>query len=61
MVNFYTVTFDNSEFTLLNNVSRKNVYFDHPYFPWEDVPKDNTYGLLRGFFSRKTIQRHIIN
>lgn len=50
---FSTITFDNgSEFALLDNVSGTDVYFAHPYSPWERGTNENTNGLLREFFPK---------
>lgn len=51
--NFKTITFDNgSEFALLDNVSGTDIYFAHPYSPWERGSNENANGLLREFFPK---------
>ena len=53
-----TLTFDNgSEFVLHEKVARAldaETYFAHPYSSWERGINENTNGLLRQFFPKKT-------
>lgn len=53
-----TVTLDNgTEFTYFEWIEDRlgtKVYFAHPYSSWERGTNENTNGLLRQYFSRKT-------
>ena len=53
-----TLTFDNgSEFVLHEKVARAldaETYFAHPYSSWERGINENTNGLIRQFFPKKT-------
>jgi len=53
-----TLTFDNSsEFVRHEKVARSlnaETYFVRPYSSWEHGINENTYGLLRQFFPKKT-------
>ncbi|WP_156656223.1 IS30 family transposase, partial [Secundilactobacillus malefermentans] len=48
-----TITFDNgAEFSSLSQVHGTDIYFAHPYSPWERGTNENTNGLLREFFPK---------
>jgi IS30 family transposase len=53
-----SMTYDNGrEFALHRRIEWKNqmtVYFTHPYHSWERGTNENTNGLLRQFFPKKT-------
>ena len=50
---FKTITFDNgAEFSSLSQVAGTDIYFAHPYSPWERGTNENTNGLLREFFPK---------
>ena len=53
-----TLTFDNgSEFVKHEKIGRAlnaETYFAHPYSSWERPINENTNGLLRQFFPKKT-------
>ncbi len=50
---FHSVTFDNgSEFALLDQVAGTQVYFAHPYAPWERGSNENQNGLIREFIPK---------
>lgn len=54
-----TITYDNgSEFADHEMIERKakiTVYFAHPYHSWERGTNENTNGLLRQFFPKKSL------
>lgn len=54
----FTITFDNGkEFSLhekVANALNAKVYFAHPYSSWERGLNENTNGLLRQYFPKKT-------
>ena len=50
---FHSITFDNgSEFSLLDQVQGTQVYFAHPYSPWERGSNENQNGLIREFIPK---------
>jgi IS30 family transposase len=55
----YTITYDNgtefSEHELIEREAKITVYFAHPYHSWERGTNENTNGLLRQFFPKKTM------
>jgi IS30 family transposase len=54
----FTITSDNGkEFAKHDRISKKlraNVYFAHPYHAWERGLNENTNGLIRQYFPKKT-------
>ena len=50
---FTTITFDNgSEFATLSQVEGTDIYFAHPYSPWERGSNEHANGLLREYFPK---------
>ncbi len=60
---FVTMTVDNgSEFAGHENITSKlgvDVYFAHPYHSWERGLSENTNGLIRQYFPKKTDFREV--
>ncbi|WP_439425787.1 IS30 family transposase [Oenococcus alcoholitolerans] len=56
---FTTITFDHgSEFAQLDSVEGTDVYFAHPYSPWERGTNENQNGLLREFIPKGRSLHH---
>lgn len=55
----YTITYDNgiefSEHELIEKGTQMEVYFANPYHSWERGTNENTNGLLRQFFPKKSL------
>lgn len=53
-----TMTYDNgvemAEHQLLTNQTGMDIYFAHPYSSWERGTNENTNGLIRRFYPKKT-------
>ena len=50
---FKSITFDNgSEFADMTKIKGCQIYFAHPYSPWERGTNENCNGLLRQFFPK---------
>lgn len=50
---FKSITFDNgSEFSLLSKVHGTQIYFAHPYSPWERGSNENANGLIREYIPK---------
>jgi len=54
----HTITYDNgSEFTeheMIGKNTKTNIYFAYPYHSWERGTNENTNGLIRQFFPKKS-------
>lgn len=55
----FTITYDNgtefSEHELIGREAKLDIYFAYPYHSWERGTNENTNGLLRQFFPKKSI------
>lgn len=53
-----TLTYDNgtemAQHKLLAKNTKVNIYFTHPYSPWERPTNENTNGLIRDYFPKGT-------
>lgn len=50
---FKSITFDNgAEFSKLNEIPGLDLYFAHPYSPWERGSNENQNGLIREFIPK---------
>lgn len=58
-----TITFDNgkefAEHAFIADSLQADVYFAHPYHPWERGLNENTNGLLRQYFPKSTNLRKV--
>lgn len=55
----HTITYDNgtefSEHELIGREAKMDIYFAYPYHSWERGTNENTNGLLRQFFPKKSM------
>lgn len=54
----HTITYDNgpefSEYELIGRETKTEIYFAYPYHSWERGTNENTNGLIRQFFPKKS-------
>lgn len=59
----HSITFDNgtefSEFEIIGKQTKMDIYFAYPYHSWERGTNENTNGLIRQFFPKKSSFEHI--
>lgn len=61
----HSITFDNgtefSEFEIIGKQTKMDIYFTYPYHSWERGTNENTNGLIRQFFPKKSSFKNITN
>lgn len=59
----HTVTYDNglsfAEHSIMERETNMLIYFAYPYHSWERGTNENTNGLLRQFYPKKTLFRYL--
>jgi transposase, IS30 family len=59
----HTITYDNgtefSEYELIGRFAKMMIYFAYPYHSWERGTNENTNGLLRQYFPKKSLFKNI--
>lgn len=59
----HTITYDNgiqfSQHEILSRDLETDIYFAHPYHSWERGTNENTNGLVRQFFPKRSLFKHI--
>ena len=59
----YSITYDNgvefSEYQAISKSAKMEIYFAYPYHSWERGTNENTNGLIRQFFPKKTSLKDI--